>query len=568
MHRALLLVALLLSLRPLPATAVLSDGTANVVLGQPDFETGDPGFIAQVALEQPTAAVIDPSTGRLFVADTLHNRVLWWDTAADAANGCFATGLLGQEDFGVIAGNKGGLPGPSTLSKPSGLFIDQNGALWVADTGNHRVLRFTPPFTAGMAADLEIGQHDFTAIQPNRGRIQAAADTLCSPRSVCLAGDGTLWVTDTANNRVLRYRPPLANGMAADSVLGQKDFKHRDYNRHPKKGQPAQNTLAAPSSLCLDRENNLWVADTGNNRILKYGVRVSSGMNAALIIGGTGKKPATGTLHALPCSAGHFRYPRALAFDEFGSLWVADEFNNRLLRFKAPFATGMKADTVIGQTDAESCQQNQGKTVTAASLFHPSSLSFDRSGNLWVADRSNNRVLGYWYSPHSSTTAGQKSPNGIVKRYYDDGTTLWTKLTYRNGKLDGPAVEFFRNGTMSAYRVYRNNRMDGICKLFYDNGALKAKIPFKDGVMHGTVQQYTPAGTLAQESQFMNGKPEGKARIYTETGAVRSQISFVNGVAIDCTENGEACLPSGEGLQDESGVGTPASDKQFEEDTP
>lgn len=86
--------------------------------------------------------------------------------------------------------------------------------------------------------------------------------------------------------------------------------------------------------------------------------------------------------------------------------------------------------------------------------------------------------------------------------------------------------------------------------------------------MHGTVQQFTPTGTLAQESHFMNGKPEGKARIFTETGAVSSQISFINGVAIDCSENGEPCTPSTDGLQNDTDLEKPEEATQPDEEMP
>src|ERR1700722_1721605 len=80
--------------------------------------------------------------------------------------------------------------------------------------------------------------------------------------------------------------------------------------------------------------------------------------------------------------------PYGLAFDSSGNLWVVDESNNRVLEYKAPFSTYEAASLVIGQSSFTT--NAFGATSTA--LTAPESLAFDSSGNLWVTDTSNNRV--------------------------------------------------------------------------------------------------------------------------------------------------------------------------------
>src|SRR2546427_636999 len=128
-------------------------GTADVVLGQPDFTTTNISLTAG-GLRAPTAVASD---GRVIaVADTDNNRVLIWSTIP-TRNGVPADIVVGQPDFthGSIPG--GGVPNAKSMRGPPGVWI-QNGRLFVADTQNHRVLIFNSVPTAnGAAADLVLG---------------------------------------------------------------------------------------------------------------------------------------------------------------------------------------------------------------------------------------------------------------------------------------------------------------------------------------------------------------------------------------------------------------------------
>jgi sugar lactone lactonase YvrE len=79
-----------------------------------------------------------------------------------------------------------------------------------------------------------------------------------------------------------------------------------------------------------------------------------------------------------------------ISFDKKGNLWVADVFNNRVLRYKSPLSTGEAATLVIGQDSFTS----SGSGTTATTLNEPDGAGFDANGNLWVA-AGNNRVLMY-----------------------------------------------------------------------------------------------------------------------------------------------------------------------------
>ena len=100
-------------------------------------------------------------------------------------------------------------------------------------------------------------------------------------------------------------------------------------------------------------------------------------------------------------SAGSLNFPSGVAADASGNIWVVDHSNFRVLRFDAPLTNGKPAAIVIGQPDLTSNAQNNGG-ITARSLGGPDAVAVDAAGNLWIADGgANGRVLRY--SPPFST---------------------------------------------------------------------------------------------------------------------------------------------------------------------
>ena len=90
-----------------------------------------------------------------------------------------------------------------------------------------------------------------------------------------------------------------------------------------------------------------------------------------------------------------------LAFDSLGNLWVGDYGNNRVLEFKPPFSTGMPASLVIGQNDFPTALPGGSGGVAGGpdELLRPGGVAFDHSGNLWIVDTGNNRILEFTSTP-------------------------------------------------------------------------------------------------------------------------------------------------------------------------
>jgi sugar lactone lactonase YvrE len=231
---------------------------ADAVLGQSTFVSFG-AATSQSGITSATGVVTD-ALGNLYVADMGNHRILIFYNAAAKGNGANADRVLGQANFtSALSGTTA-----STFNQPWGVSVNAQGQLWVADYTNNRVLRFDNVATIanGAAASVVIGQVNFTtgAAQP------LSASSLNGAYCVAAAPDGTLWVGDYLNHRVLGFRNStgFVTGSSASLVLGQPDFVT---NGTP---GPSSTTISTPSSIAVDIEGGLFVSDNSYDRVMRF----------------------------------------------------------------------------------------------------------------------------------------------------------------------------------------------------------------------------------------------------------------------------------------------------------
>ena len=403
-----------------------SGPAADVVLGQSNFVTnvysvppGQDPNLSLSALQTPSGITFD-SAGRLFVAEstsTRRGRILMW-------NPPFTTGQSASRLLGVDQSASQ----PPSISEfqmgPSiaGLFSIGT-SIGVADTANHRILVFPPveQWAAGtyQAAIQVAGQPDFTSGSVNQGQPIASAVSLSGP-SAAVFLNNQLYVSDSGNSRVIVF--PYTNGTfsPATQVLGQDALNLNAPNLI--EGREFNFTLGASSGgeagLAIDLNStppHLYVSDPFNNRILGFNDlrNLQPGQKADIVIGQPdfrNRVPNYPSGNSNQPSASSLSTPIGLTVDSSGNLYVADTGNGRVLRFPQPFAhyvpgTAMSADLVLGQLNFTAARITD---ATARTMAEPYGLAFASDHGLLVSDVALNRVL-YFAGTSSQLTSGQSA---------------------------------------------------------------------------------------------------------------------------------------------------------------
>lgn len=370
--------------------------SAELVLGQPGLELG----------AKPAAILGDPhveifaspgliiATGTSIAVDAEASRILIYQRFNPFWVADMPIGVIGQPDFESIGCNNGGRSSAS-LCAPTGAAIDSAGNLWVADTGNDRVLRFDAPWfrwddlaldwVIKTTADAVLGQPDFSS----SGCVTGATG-LCAPTGVAGDASGGLFISDTGNNRVVYHANPSVDGVA-DGVLGQQNLDGTGCNA----AGIGPSSLCGPRGIHLAGSGDLFVADSANHRVLVFDVGQSPPWTATKVFG------QGGSFTGADCSAGPggLCVPVDVAMGLTGDLFVADSENNRVLQFDGPL-DDTDADRVLGQPDmlATSCETGSSglchPTTVAVGTSH--AIQFGLGGeSVLVGDDGNNRVVGY-----------------------------------------------------------------------------------------------------------------------------------------------------------------------------
>ena len=418
------------------------DAIADLVFGQTGFTNArcNQGLNAPsaVTLCNPKAVGID-NLGNLYIADTINNRVLEYNTplavtTVTGSGDTTADFVFGQPGMASAACNLGvASASAGSLCGPRGVAADASGNVYISDTNNHRVLEYNTPLkttsvvgSGDATADQVLGQATLFLNACDAGG--ESANTLCAPAGLAVDGIGNLFVADTNNRRVIEYNTPLTStgvsgsgDTTADFVFGQRgNFNWSFCNLNGT--TPSNDSLCLPLGVGVDSSSNVYIADTGNNRILEY--------NSPLTVTstpGSGDSNADGVLgqldytHVGPniVSAQGMNSPLAVAIDLTvtpNHVYVADSSNNRVLGWvnAASFVNGNPADMVIGQPDSISSQAVNGG-VGPSSYNYPEGVTVDSLGNLYVADTYNNRVLEY-NTPYVTTAvpgSGDTVPDAV-----------------------------------------------------------------------------------------------------------------------------------------------------------
>ncbi len=337
---------------------------------------------------------------RLLVADDKNHRIAVFDTGGRLLR-TFARG----------PGSEGG-----QLNAPFGIAVDGPGRVFVADDLNHRIVRFGPK-----------SKYRYKA---RWGSYGTSPGKLAYPRAVAVDPQGTLYVTNTGNDRIDvfdrggelkrsfgasgratgQFNAPMGIGVDAsgvravtDSVNGRIQLLHPDGSIAAVWGSPAPGPtiLPNPVDVAFDSAGTAYVLDRRRARIIVFDR--STGLPRR-------------TIASQGSGPGKLRDPSALAITPGGTIYVADTGNRRVARFTTSgdyLGARTNAGPVVGvavtpdgsrvyvndkryirvfDASGEEIAEFGGLGRKLGKLVAPAQIALDAAGNLWVADKGNNRI--------------------------------------------------------------------------------------------------------------------------------------------------------------------------------
>lgn len=321
------------------------------------------------------------SCPKVYVSDLNNSRVQVFDM-----NGNFLSTI----------GSYGSSNSAVQFEEQQGLFMDNASNLWVVDVTNQRTVKvnLSASGTSGTVNSSDFMGCGYSATSGCSGGSGSphyyggtgfGGGEFQWPQNIVLDGNGNIWVSDMANQRLQEF----SNNMTFLMTVGSQGT--------------ANGQFESPYGLAIDKDNNVWVADSQNNRIQEFN-SAGSWLRSIGWDASTGFSCETAPNSSSPaCSPGsannsQLNNPRSIAIDAAGNIWVVDNANNRVVEFST-------AGAYI-------------TSFSTGSSTGPIGIAIDPSGYVWVVLASTSVVLkctpGGNCTTHAGGSGGFANPTGIA----------------------------------------------------------------------------------------------------------------------------------------------------------
>ena len=365
--------------------------------GSMETVAGNPGGVAAIdhipasgaRLNGPTGVAVDKSGTVYFTEGSV-------GSGSGLTVGDYRVWKVTPDGFlSTVAGNgnnsysgDAGIATRAQLNTPAGMALDSAGNLYFADSQNHRVRKISP---AGILTT--VAGNELPGFSGDGG--PAVLAELHNPTAVALDSEGNLFIADSENNRIRR--------VAADGTIGT----YAGNGNAALFGDGTSSVRAAlhgPRGLAIDSSDNVYIADTLNNRIRRVDnggmidslpvilnqpetVQVDAGGNLFIADRGNQRVRKVTSAGAVSTVAGtESSDPAGLAVDRSGNLYVSDAAGNRVRRFAPDGTVSVVAGT------GSCCYAGDNGPAPNALFNGPWGIAVDPSGNVYIADSKNNAI--------------------------------------------------------------------------------------------------------------------------------------------------------------------------------
>jgi trimeric autotransporter adhesin len=450
-------------------TTVAGDGSVN---DRPkNAPKGDGGPATKSSLNQPAGLAVDDKA--LYISDsdvtlTSNNRIRRIDLATGIITTYAGIGTT------VTDVKKNGDGGPATKAslKPTGLALDANGNLYIADQSTHVVRKIdrSTGIISRIAGDGWVNYYrtDYpqTACRAGSGRFngdsaqpgEALRPSLNYPNDLAVDAQGNVYIADRDNQRIRRLS---ADGQWLTTVAGSGtwDFVSGVLGGYEGDGGPANSDKAklnTPRGVAVDGAGNIFIADSQNSRIRVVGSSgtINTAAGKAVAFGDRG--PAT--------QAGLFGLG-ALAADAQGNIFIG-QFESSVVRrvdARTGIITTVAGNGIVGYG-------GDGGPATAASLGGVIGLAVDSSGNLYISELIGQRIRRVDLATGRITTAAGKGTAGFSG---DGGPATDAEMKYPRGIAVGPGDDLYIADSCNN-RIRKVEKRTGIITTVVGNGAATA----------------------------------------------------------------------------------------------
>lgn len=377
-------------------------------------------------LHLPKSVAVD-GEGTLYIADTTNHRVqkVTFDSSGGAGPAVTVAGISAE-------------PGTDAdhLAYPNGVAVDSSGALYIADTNNHRIQKITFDSSGQPHAAVTVAGVD--------GQPGSDSTHLKKPRGVALDALGTLYVADSNNHRIQKIEfaenGDAKPGQTIAGTSGQSGSDHED--------------LSLPTDVVIGIDQSVYFSDYFNHRVQKVTFTEHGEPETPVTVAGTDGEFGS--------DAQHLWQPIGLAFDAEGALYISDTTNHRVQRvafdtiapsvgFIDPGLVRVGSPSMInfgcddeGGSGVSSCAATLDGEPFESGYYLDADAAGLRSVVLTASDNAGNSTTGtFEFLVHgkrelTGTFAHVEGVPGVIARLYmatftrepeTDGFNFWTAST-------------------------------------------------------------------------------------------------------------------------------------------